>query len=65
MTANLKSCPFCGNKVKFAYDADFVPYGVTCSTCHMVVKFMRIGMKKGEKFEDVMNRMADIWNRRS
>ena len=61
----LKPCPFCGNKtVHFAYDINGEPHGITCCTCHILVKYMRIHVKGGEWFEVSMDKMADEWNRR-
>lgn len=63
---NLKSCPFCGNKtVHFVYNIEMEPDGITCFTCHIIVRYPRIHVRGGERFEVVMNRMAEAWNRRS
>lgn len=61
----LKECPFCGNKVTYAYDLLMNPYGVVCHHCHMVVRYTRIKpAKEYEKFERVLGEIAEAWNRR-
>lgn len=60
----LKPCPFCGSKVRFNYDGNFEPNGIWCSKCHMLAKFSRIHVKRGETFEFAMNEMAEAWNQR-
>ena len=65
MMAELKPCPFCGQKVDYNYDLGLMPIGVYCKNCRIVVRFM--GMKKsgkGEVFGDAMKRIAERWNRR-
>lgn len=62
----LKTCPFCGCKVDYAYNMGLEPYGVHCSRCHMVVKFSRVKpIQKGEVYERVMSDIATRWNRRN
>ena len=62
----LRPCPFCGNRsVYFTHNMDLEPDGITCRRCHIVVRFSRIRVKGGEKFEIAMNEMADVWNRRA
>ena len=61
----LKPCPFCGNEVDFNYNLGLEPDGITCRRCFMIVRFSRIRVKNGEKFEVAMNKMADAWNRRA
>lgn len=62
---DLRPCPFCGEKVSYNFNTDFEPDGIVCANCHIIVRFMRIKVIGDMKFEDVMNRMAEIWNRRS
>ena len=62
----LKPCPFCGNDLSyFTHNLDLEPDGITCQRCHIVVRFSRISVKGGEKFEVAMNKMAEVWNRRT
>ena len=61
----LGPCPFCGEPVRYVYDADLEPDGITCVNCHIIVRFPRAGVRRGEKFEAAMRRMAEIWNRRT
>ena len=62
---DLRPCPFCGGKPSYNFNADFEPDGIVCANCHIIVRFMRIKVIGDMKFEDVMNRIAEIWNRRS
>lgn len=61
---NLKRCPFCGGEPYFVYNIEMEPDGIRCSNCHIVIRFPRIKVKGGEKFEVAMGKMAEIWNRR-
>ena len=61
----LKPCPLCGGKVKFNYNIDFEPDSIACNACHMFVRFSRIRVKGNEKFEVVLKKMAEAWNRRA
>ena len=61
----LKNCPFCGQEPDFTYNLDLVPDGIKCRTCHIVVRYPRIRAKPKDKFEVVMQQMADCWNRRA
>ena len=61
----LKPCPFCGsNEIRYVYNVEMEPDGITCPVCHIVLRFPRIHVKGGERFEVAMNKMADAWNRR-
>ena len=62
----IKPCPFCGeSKVYIVYNIEMEPDGITCPTCHIVVRFPRIRVKGGEKFEVAIGKMTDVWNRRA
>lgn len=61
----LKTCPFCGSAVDYAYNLELEPYGIHCSRCHAVVRFTRVRpIQKNEIFERVMSDIAAKWNRR-
>jgi len=62
----LKPCPFCGGKVDFMYDAEFLPSGIHCIKCHMLAGFYRVKPPKPhEPYERVLNEFAEAWNRRA
>ena len=61
----LKTCPFCGGKVQFTYNIAFEPDSIACFGCHIFVKYPRIRVKGGEKYEVALGKMAEAWNRRS
>lgn len=61
----LETCPFCGEPVRYVYNADLEPDGIACMNCHIVVRFPRIHVRPFDKFEVAMGEMADIWNRRA
>lgn len=66
MDDKLKPCPFCGSKmVRYVWNIDMEPDGITCYDCHIVVRFSRITVRPREYFEVAMGKMADIWNRRA
>lgn len=60
----LKPCPFCGGKVDFNYNIELEPDGIICNNCKTVLRFMRVRHKKNDPYGVVMDRMAEIWNRR-
>lgn len=61
----LKPCPFCGeSKAYNVYNIEMEPDGIACPTCHIVIRFPRIKVRGGEKFEIAINKMAEVWNRR-
>ena len=65
MQKELKPCPFCGeSKTYIVYNIEMEPDGITCPVCHIVVRFPRIKIKGGEKFEVAIGKMTDAWNRR-
>ena len=38
--SDLKPCPFCGeSKAYIVYNIEMEPDGITCPTCHIVVRF--------------------------
>ena len=62
----LKPCPFCGGaKISHVYNIEMEPDGIICHDCHIIVRFPRIHVKGGERFEVAMNKMAEAWNRRA
>ena len=62
----LKPCPFCGGKVNFAYDMQFLPSGIRCGECHILVRFYRVKPSKPhEPFERELSEYAEAWNRRA
>ena len=62
----LKPCPFCGESIAYiVYNIEMEPDGITCPACHIVVRFPRIKVKGGEKFEVAIGKMTDAWNRRA
>ena len=61
---DLKPCPFCGRKATFNYNIEFEPNGIRCDFCHYFITYPRLSVRKGERFEECMNRMAEMWNRR-
>ena len=61
----LEPCPFCGEPVRYNYNADLEPDGIACFNCHIVVRFPRIHVRPFDKFEVAMGEMAEIWNRRT
>ncbi len=63
--SELKRCPFCGeSKAYIVYNIEMEPDGIACHTCHIVIRFPRIKVRGGEKFEIAINKMAEVWNRR-
>ena len=65
MNDGLKPCPFCGSEVNYNYDLDMMPIGVVCFNCKTVVRYT--GMRKprpNEKMGEIMERIAERWNRR-
>lgn len=65
METELKSCPFCGGKVRMNHNIELVPDGIYCPTCHMKVNYTRELMKNKEQYGAVMARIAEAWNRRA
>ena len=62
---SLKPCPHCGGPVDFNCSIDFGPDGVRCKKCGVIVRSSLVRpMQKGETFGDVMDRIAEWWNRR-
>lgn len=61
----LKPCPFCGGPLRCFYNAELEPEGITCTNCHVIVRFPGVSVREGEKLEAAMRRMAEIWNRRA
>ncbi len=62
--SDLKPCPHCGGKVKFNHNAELIPDGIFCPNCHMMVRFTTIHANRGDKFEVIMDELAEAWNRR-
>ena len=60
----LRSCPFCGGAVRFNFNADLEPDGITCHKCKYTMWYFRISVAPGETFDIAMNKMADHWNGR-
>lgn len=58
----LEPCPFCGEPVRYVYNADLEPDGIACFNCHIVVRFPRIHVPFS-KFDVAMSEMAETWNR--
>ena len=65
MKEMLKPCPFCGDKVQFAFSIESWPTGVWCMTCHMKAEWSRIKETRNSKAWDIMNQMAENWNKRA
>lgn len=64
--SELKPCPFCGyENPYFAHNVECEPNGIVCMKCHTIVRFMRIKVRKGERFQVAMDKMAEIWNTRT
>ena len=65
MREDLKPCPFCGESGAYiVYNIEMEPDGIACPTCHIVIRFPRIKVRGGEKFEIAISKMAEAWNRR-
>ena len=63
---DLKPCPFCGESRAYpAYNIEMEPDGIVCPICHIIIRFPRIKVRGGEKFEIAINKMAEVWNRRA
>lgn len=64
--AELKPCPFCGERKAYVvYNIEMETDGITCPICHIVLRFPRIRVKGGERFEVAIDKMMDVWNRRA
>ena len=61
----LKPCPFCGRKVDYNYNIDLELDGVHCMACHMIIRFSRVKARPSDKYEVVMEQIAERWNRRT
>ncbi len=61
----LKPCPFCGGKAQFMYNIDCEPDGILCRKCQYVMRFLRIHHKPKDTFGETMEKMAEVWNRRT
>lgn len=64
MKTDLKPCPFCAGKVKYNYNMDLEPDGITCMRCRYILRFIRDKAKPHEQFGEIMAKMAEVWNRR-
>lgn len=61
----LKPCPFCGRDGAYiVHNIEMEPDGITCPTCHIIIRFPRIKVKNGERFGVAMGKMTEAWNRR-
>lgn len=60
----LDPCPLCGGMVWFNYNLNLEPVGIICRNCNYILRFYRITPIPGEKFEVIMQRLAEAWNRR-
>lgn len=59
----LKTCPFCGGKVRFIRGLEGEPVGIYCSWCKAMTRWP-ITMKTKETFGECEARWAEKWNRR-
>lgn len=64
MANKLKPCPFCGSEVWFNHNMELEPDGIHCQQCGFVIRWLGVRAKPGEKFEVVMKKIAEKWNRR-
>lgn len=60
----LKPCPFCGAPVWFNHNMELEPDGIHCQQCGFVIRWLGVRAKPREKFEVVMKKLAERWNRR-
>lgn len=61
---DLKPCPFCGGEVRYNYNLDLEPDGITCMKCSYILRFTRISHRGKDTFGATMQRLAEAWNRR-
>lgn len=60
----LKPCPFCGHKPQFNINISGWPVAVFCWRCHAKTEWTNMEDKKTDTAGDVMQRLAERWNRR-
>ena len=63
--SELKPCPFCGNAVNYNFDMALEPIGVFCPKCHAVVRFTKIKPMGKRTAGNVMDDIAEAWDRRT
>lgn len=61
----LKPCPFCGeSKAYIVHNIEMEPDGIMCTVCHIIIRYPRFKVKKGEKYEVAIGKMTEAWNKR-
>ena len=61
----LSNCPFCGSPVRFNFNMELIPDGIMCHKCKYVLRFWDIHGKSTTRFGELMEPMAERWNRRT
>lgn len=61
----LKRCPFCGGAVRFNHAPTGEPTSVWCINCHSLTTFTRVKADHTRPFGEIMDDIAERWNRRA